>query len=112
MLPSIHFTKPVGIDDLPAIVRHGELACEDFARQAVDIDFGNDRDARAVALRVGDAAAGDFVTALVAARRGPRLPFRVIRRCLDHRDVARLLDMAQPEFDRIGIHRCRHFVDE
>ena len=35
------FHQPVGIDDLSTVVGHGELAREDLAGRAIDIDFGD-----------------------------------------------------------------------
>ena len=93
----------VRIDDLAAIMGDRELAHPDLAAAAVDVDLGDHRDARAVALRVGDAAAGDLVAGLVLARRRPGLPARLLRRRLDDGDVARILDVAQAELDRIDV---------
>src|SRR5262252_2395409 len=76
--------EAVGIDDLTAVVCNGELARPDLAGRAVDVDLGDDRDARAVALRIGDAAAAHLVAGLVAARRGSRLPARLLGGGLDH----------------------------
>src|SRR5262249_50097845 len=73
---------------------------------------GDDRDPGAVALRVGDAAAGYLVAGLVAARRGPRLPSGFLGRRLDDGDVARVLDVAQPELDRIELETGGDLVDE
>src|SRR5471030_2094946 len=106
------FHQPIRVDDLPAVVRHGELARPDLTGGAVNIDLRDHRHARAVALRIGDAAAGHFVAGLIAARRGPRVPFRLFRRRLDHGDIARLLDVAQAKLDRVGANRRRHLVDE
>src|SRR5262249_56792501 len=58
--------EPVRIDDLAAVVRHRELARPDLAAGAVDLDLGDHRDARAVALAIGDAAARYGFAALVA----------------------------------------------
>src|SRR5215472_7281884 len=66
--------EPVGIDDLPAVVRDRELARPDLAGRPIDINFGDDGDAGAIALRIGYPAARYLVTALVAPRRCPRLP--------------------------------------
>src|SRR5580698_7597911 len=75
--------QSVGIDDLPAIVRHGEFARPDPAALAIDIDLGNDRNARTVARGIADATAGDLVTGLVLAQRRPRLPAGLGGRRLD-----------------------------
>src|SRR6516225_5660472 len=93
-------------------MRNGELARPDLPARAVDIDLGHDRAAGAVALRVGDAAAGDLVAGLVLARRGPRLPARLFGRGLDHRDVARVLDVTQAELDGIEVECRGHLVHE
>src|SRR4029453_4837966 len=69
--------QAVRVDDLAAVVGHRELARPDLAGRAVDIDLGHDGAARAVALRIGDAAAAHLVAGLVLARRGPRLPARL-----------------------------------
>ena len=53
----MHLLQAVRVDDLAAVVRDGELARPDPAGRAVDLDLGDDRDAGAVALRIGDAAA-------------------------------------------------------
>src|SRR5262249_61040718 len=92
--------EPVGIDDLAAVMRDGELARPDLSARAVDIDLGDNGAAGAVALGIGDAAAGDLVAGLVLARRGPRLPARLLGRGLDPRDVARVLDVPEAEFQR------------
>src|SRR5436305_5684948 len=104
--------EPVGIDDLAAIVGDCELTRPDLSARAVDINLGDDGAAGAVALGIGNAAATDLVAGLVLARRGPRLPARLFRGGLDHRDVARVLDVAQAKLDRIDIERRRHFVHE
>src|SRR5262249_26788455 len=104
--------QPVGIDDLAAVVGDRELARPDLAGRAVDVDLGDDRNAGAVALRVGDAATADLAAGLVATRRRPRLPARLLGRRLDHRDVARVLDVAQAELDRVERQRRRQLVDE
>jgi len=54
-----------------------ELARPDLSGGAVDVDFGDDRDAAGAALRVGDAAAGYFVAGLILARRRAGLPVRL-----------------------------------
>src|SRR5262249_19527337 len=90
----------------------GELACPDLAVRPIDLDLRDAGDARAVALRIRDATALHLRAGLVAPRRGPRLPVRFLRCRLDQRDVARILDVAQPELDRIEIEGSRHLVDE
>src|SRR5437764_15142106 len=65
--------EPVGVDDLAAIVGDRELTRPDFPAGAIHLDFGNDGDTRAAALRVGDAAAADGIAGLILAGRGPRL---------------------------------------
>src|SRR5262245_62415861 len=90
----------------------GELARPDLSARAVDIDLGDDGAAGAVALGIGDAAAGDLVAGLILARRGPRLPARLFGGGLDHRDVARVLDVTQAELDGIEVERRRHLVHE
>ena len=112
MLPSMRVLQAVRIDDLAAVVRDRELARPDLAGAAVDVDLGDDRAGGAVALRIGDAAAGDRVAGLVLARRGPRVPAGLLGRRLDHRDVARVLDVPQPELDRIDAERRRDLVHE
>src|SRR5262249_59712212 len=102
--------EPVGIDDLPAVMGDGELARPDFPAGAIDVDLGNDGDAGAAALRIGDAAAADRMAGLILARRGPRLPAGFFRRGLDHGDVAPGLDVAQAEFDRVEAHRRGYFI--
>src|SRR5262245_22838110 len=82
--------EPIGIDDLAAVMRNGELARPDLSARAVDIDLGDHGAAGAVALGIGDAAAGDLVAGLVLARRGPRLAARLFRRGLGRPDVARV----------------------
>src|SRR5262249_43047185 len=62
--------QPIGIDDLAAVVGDRELARPDFAGLPVDFDLRYHSDARAVALGIGDAAAGDLVAGLILARRG------------------------------------------
>src|SRR5262249_16689050 len=104
--------EPIGVDDLPAVMGNGELACPDLSARAVDIDLGHDRAAGAVALGIGDAAAGHLVAGLVLARRGPRLPSGFFGGGLDHRDVARVLDVTQAELDGIEVERRRHLVHE
>src|SRR5438105_12498017 len=74
--------EPVGVDDLAAVVGDREFARPDFAAGAVDLDLGDDGDAGAAALRIGDAAATHRVTGLILARRGPRLPSGLFRRGL------------------------------
>src|SRR5262249_24796796 len=94
------------------VMGDGELARPDLSARAVDIDLGDDGGAGAVALGIGDAAPRDLVAALILARRGSRLPARLFSRGLDHRDVARVLDVTQAEFDRIEVERRRHLVHE
>src|SRR5258708_20474615 len=64
----------VRVDDLATVMADRELARPDLATGAVDVDLGNDGDPGAVALRIGDAAAGHFAGGLVLAWRRPRLP--------------------------------------
>src|SRR6185436_4642923 len=61
--------QPFRVDDLAAVVADREPLGEDLAAGAVDLDFGDYRDAGAVALRVGDAAARYLAAGLVRARR-------------------------------------------
>src|SRR4029077_8140262 len=103
---------PDRVDDLPAVVGDGEFARPDLAARTIDVDFGDHSAARAVALRIGDAAPADLGAGLVLARRRPRLPGGLFRRCLDHRDIARILDVSQAELDRVERQRRRNFVDE
>ena len=93
-------------------MRHRHLARPDPAAAPLDLHFGDDGDPRAAALRVGDAAPGELVTGLTALRRRAGVPFRPLCRRLDHRDVARIREMTQAEFDRVGICSGRHLVDE
>src|SRR6186997_2377861 len=93
-------------------MRDRELALPDFSARPVDVDLRHDGHARAVALRIGDAAPAYLAAALVAARRRPRLPPGFLGRRPDHRDVARLFHVAQPEFDRIKIERSRELIHE
>jgi hypothetical protein len=97
--------EPVGVDDQPAIVCHGEFACPHLAGAAVDLDLGDDRDHGTRALRVGDTAAGQGVAAAVGPRRRARLPPGALGCGLDDGDVARLLQIAQAEGDRVGADR-------
>ena len=106
------FHQSVRIDDLSAIVRHGELARPDLAGRAVDIHFGDDGNPRPVTLRVGEATARHLVSGLIAPRRGPRLPSGFFGNRLEQRNIARFLYMAQPEFDRIDIEGSSHLVNE
>jgi hypothetical protein len=69
---------------------------------AVDLDLGDDRDHRSRALGVGDAAPGQGVAIAVGPRRGARLPLGALGRGFDDGDVARRLQIAQAERDRVG----------
>src|SRR5262249_40570627 len=100
------------VDDLAAVVCDRELAREDLAGRAVDVDLRYDRDPGTVALRIGHAAAGHLGPGLVAPRRGPRLPAGLFRRRLDEGDVARILDVPQPELDRVDVEGVRDLVHE
>ena len=60
--------QAVGVDDQPAIMRHGEFARPDFAAAAVDLDLGDDRDERTRALGTGDPAPGQSVAIAVGPR--------------------------------------------
>src|SRR5271169_6755261 len=66
--------QAIRIYDQSAIVRDREPAGPDSSGRAINLHFGDDRDARRAALRVGDTTAGDLVAALVRARCRPRLP--------------------------------------
>ena len=66
--------EPLGVDDQPAIMCHGEFARPHLAGMAADLDLGDDRDHRTRALGVGDAAPGQGVAVAVGPRRGARLP--------------------------------------
>src|SRR5262249_61451337 len=90
----------------------GEPVRSDLAGGAVDLDLGDHRNARAVALRIGDAAALDLDAGLVAPRRWPRLPAGLGGRRLDQRNVARILDVPQAGLGRIEHERRRDLVDE
>src|SRR5262249_30122885 len=104
--------QTIGIDDLATVVGDRELARPDFPGLPVDFDLRYHSDARAVALRIGDAAARDLVAGLILARRGSRLPARLFSGGLDHRDVARVLDVTQAEFDGVEVERRRQLVHE
>src|SRR5215469_16029537 len=104
--------QTIGIDNLATVVGDRELARPDFPGLPVDFDLRYHSDARAVALRIGDAAARDLVAGLILARRGSRLPARLFSGGLDHRDVARVLDVTQAEFDGIEVERRRQLVHE
>src|SRR5262249_36102194 len=106
------FDQPVRVDDLSAVVGDRELARPYLSGRTIDIDFGDDGNACAVTLHVSNTAARNLVAALVTARRRPRLPFRLLGCSLDPGDVARFLDVAQAELDRIGVYRGGHLVDE
>src|SRR5215470_17654440 len=110
MLPSMHFTKPSGL--MICAQSCATVNLRALAGRAIDIDFGNDGDAGAVPLRIGNPAARYLAAALVAARRRSCLPLCFLRGRFDHGDIAGLLDMPQSELDRICIHRGCHFVDE
>ena len=60
--------QSIRVDDLATIVRDRELARPDLAAGPIDLDFGDDGDARRVALDIGKSASGDRVAALVLAR--------------------------------------------
>src|SRR5262249_59120931 len=74
--------------------------------------LGPARGGGAVGLRIGDAAAGDLGAGLVLAGRGPRLPARLFGGGLDHRDVARVLDVTQTKFNGIEVEHRRYLVHE
>src|SRR5205085_12445202 len=99
-------------DDRPAIRRYRELARPELAVAAVDLDLGHDRDHGPRALGIGDAAAAQGVAAAVGPRRRPRVPLRALGRRLDDGDVARRLQIAQPERDRVGAVRGGDLVDK
>src|SRR5450631_1812882 len=105
------FHQSIRIDDLSAIVRNRELSRPNLASRAVDVDLGDNGDAGAVALCVGDATAGHLGFGLVTARRRPRVPFGLLRRSIDDGNVTWVFDVAQAEQNRIGVRRRRHFVD-
>ncbi len=84
----------------------------DLAGRAIDLDFRDHRHAGSVALGVGDAAPGYDVAGLILARRGPRVPAEFRRRRLDDGGVARILDVPQPELDRIEVQRRGQLVHE
>jgi hypothetical protein len=66
--------QPIGVDDQPAIMRHGEFARPDFAATAFDLDLEDDRHDGRRALGIGNAAAGQSVAVVVGVWRWPRLP--------------------------------------
>jgi hypothetical protein len=110
-LPSMQRRNSVGVDDQPAIVCDGEFARPYLAGAAVGLDLGDDRDHRPRPLGAGDAAPGQGVVA-VGTRRGARLPPGALGRRVDDGDVARRLQIAQAEGDRVGADRSGDLVDE
>src|SRR5712671_4884897 len=104
--------ETVGIDDLAAVVGDCELARPNFAATPIDVDLGNDCNARAVTLLVGHAATGRRIPALVPARRWPRLPSGLFRRSLDDGDIARILHVPQSQLNWINLYGGSNFVDE
>jgi len=61
--------EPVGVDDQPAIMGDREFARPHLAATPVDLDLGDDRDHRARALRISDAAPAPDTAAAVGPRR-------------------------------------------
>src|SRR5260370_22894744 len=100
--------EAIRIYDLAAVMGDRELPPPDLAARAIDIDLGDDRDSRPVALHIGDAAPADRVASLVLARRGSADPARALRHGLHQGDVARVLDMAQAELDVTDVRARRH----
>src|SRR5262249_55637586 len=104
--------KTVGIDDLAAVVGHRELARPYFPATPIDVDLGNYRDAGAVTLRVGHAAPGRPIPALVPARRWSWLPSEFFRCSLDDGDVASILHVMQSQLNRVDLYGSGDFVNE
>src|SRR5262249_42878662 len=77
-----------------------------------DIDLGDNCDAGSVTLRIRHAAAGRRATALILWGRGPRLPACLFSSGLDHCNVTCILDVAQPELDRIDIECSCDLIHE
>ena len=75
---------------------------------AIDLDLGDHRHVggEVLVLRKAEAAAALAVAFLA------RLPVGLLGDGLDHRARARILDMRQPERDRIGAGRGRQLVHE
>src|SRR5206468_11616034 len=88
--------KEIGGDDLPAILRHGEALGPHLAGGAVDLDFRNSGDAGAAARGIGDALADVDVALELLARADVRLPAGFLGHSLDHRNVARVFEVADP----------------
>ena len=108
--------EPIGIDDLTAIVREVEFRHPDVAARPLHLDLGHRRDigARQLVFAIGDAAAGDYVAALVAPGRRPLVPFRQGGGAVEHFDAALVvgIEIFQPELDGVSVCRRSKFVDE
>jgi len=100
------------IDDEAAVVRDGESRDTIAAARSLDRDFGDDRDHRTVARRVGDAASGEHRSVVARIRARARLPVRRLRDGLDRRALARIGEVTQAERDRVGARSRGELVDE
>jgi hypothetical protein len=104
--------QPIGVDDQTTIMCYREFARLHLAAVAVDVDLGDDRDDRISALRIGNAAPCQRIAIAVGVWRRARLPVGALGGGLDHGNVARGLQIAQPKGDWVRTYRGGDLVDK
>ena len=105
------------VDDVPERVRiddHADVVGADVAQEielaglAMNPHLGDQRDeGREVPAERDAAADRDVLVLLVVARRRPLLPAVALGRNPHRVAIARMLEILQPELDRIGVGRGR-----
>src|SRR6266480_4070825 len=105
--------QPVGVDDLAAVMRHEEALDADLARTPVHLDIGHGADvcAHELVLDVGHSASLRGL-ACTAARAGARRPPGELAQPLHQFQAARIFQIAQAGFERIGAGGRRQLVEE
>ena len=104
-LPSMQRLSPSGLMISPQSCATVNLRAPHLAAAAVDLGFGDDRDHGTRTLRVGDPAPHQPIAIAVGVWRRACLPTGALGRRLDHRDVARCLQIAKAE--RCGVESKR-----
>src|SRR5262249_22581631 len=105
--------QTVGVDDLAAIVGDVELRYRDFTALAIDFNVGNRADVSAAKLvfHIGESASLHHVAGLRGAFRA-RLPAGALAQALQELAAARILEVLQPELQRIRADGHTDLIDE
>ena len=107
MPPSVWLRMPSGLTASPLSIAATARSGADAAALAVDLDFDRDRAVGGEVLVAREGEAAPAPALLLVARPAEALGGRA-----DHVARARVLEVPQPELDRIGLRRARELVHE